>query len=256
LELPDYRRFTRELHLRLESDPRVLGLVAVGSMAERDYAPDGWSDHDFFVVVAPGAEESFRSDLRWLPRSEEIALSFRETAHGVKVVLRDGHLLEFAVFDPEELSLARVTRYRVLFDRERIAERMEQVVGATRRSPELAVPGDDWLAGQFLTALLVGVGRHLRGERLSGRQLVAGGAVSHLVRLFEKHVVSESTGLLDGLDPLRRFELAYPATGARLNAIQSMETPEAALALLDLAVAELPHLFAAGAVVAVRSRLG
>jgi hypothetical protein len=41
-----------------------------------------------------------------------------------------------------------------------------------------------------------------------------------------------------------------------LNAIQSMETPEAALALLDLAVAELPHLFAAGAVVAVRSRLG
>ncbi|HSE64315.1 MAG TPA: hypothetical protein VLG15_11965 [Thermoanaerobaculia bacterium] len=256
MELPEYRRFTRELHLRLEADPRVLGLVAVGSMAEQDYAPDRWSDHDFFVVVAPGAQESFRSDLRWVPRSEEIALSFRETAHGVKVVLRDGHLLEFAVFDPEELALARVNRYRVLLDRERIAERIERVVGATRSSPELAVPGDDWLTGQFLTALLVGVGRHHRGERLSGRQLVAGKAVSHLVRLFEKHVVSESVGLLDGLDPLRRFELAYPAPGARLNAIQSMETPAAALALLDLAVAELPHLFAAGAIAAVRSRLG
>jgi hypothetical protein len=26
----------------------VLGLVAVGSMAARDYEPDEWSDHDFF----------------------------------------------------------------------------------------------------------------------------------------------------------------------------------------------------------------
>jgi len=256
LELPEYRRFTRELRLRLESDPRVLGLVSVGSTAERDYAPDGWSDHDFFVVVAPGAQESFRSDLGWLPRSEEIALSFRETAHGVKVVLRDGHLLEFAVFDPEELSLARVNRYRVLFDRERIAERIERVVGATRSSPDLAVPGDDWLTGQFLTALLVGVGRHHRGERLSGRQLVANKAVTYLVRLFTKQVGSQSAALLDALDPLRRFELAYPALGARLSAIQSMETPAAARALIDLAVAELPHLFAAGAVAAVRSRLG
>lgn len=256
MELPEYRRFTRELRLRLEADPRVLGLVVVGSTAERDYAPDRWSDHDFFVVVAPGAQESFRSDLRWLPGSEEIAFSFRETAHGVKVVLRDGHLLEFAVFDPGELSLARVNRYRVVFDRERIAERIERVAQATRSSPDLVVPGDDWLTGQFLALLLVGVGRHHRGERLSGRQLVASNAVSHLVRLFTKHVASPSAALLDGLDPLRRFELAYPALGARLSALQIMETPAAARALLDLAVAELPHLFAAGAVDAVRSRLG
>lgn len=256
MELPEYRRFTRELRLRLEADPRVLGLVVVGSTAERDYAPDRWSDHDFFVVASPGSQESFRSDLGWLPRSEEIALSFRETAHGVKVVLRDGHVLEFAVFDPEELALARVNRYRVLFDRERIGERLERVVQATRSSPDLVVPGDDWLTGQFLTALLVGVARHHRGERLSGRQLVANQGVMYLVRLFTKHVGSPSAALLDGLDPLRRFELAYPAPGARLSAIQSLDTPAAARALLDFAVAELPQLFAAGAVDAVRSRLG
>ena len=256
MELPEYRRFTRELRLRLEADPRVLGLVVVGSTAERDYAPDRWSDHDFFVVAAPGSQESFRNDLRWLPRSEEIALSFRETAHGVKVVLRDGHVLEFAVFDPEELSLARVNRYRVVFDRERIGERLERVAQATRSSPDLVVPGDDWLSGQFLTALLVGVARHDRGERLAGRQLVANKAVMYLVRLFTKHVGSSSAALLDGLDPLRRFELAYPALGARLSDIQVLETPTAARALLDLAVAELPHLFAAGGVDAVRSRVG
>jgi len=256
LESREYRHFTRELRVRLEADPRVLGLVAVGSMAEQDYAPDRWSDHDFFVVVASGTQESFRSDLRWLPGWEEIALSFRETAHGVKVVLRNGHLLEFAVFDPEELSLARVNRYRVLFDLERVGERLERVAQATRSSLDLAAPRDEWLTGQFLTALLVGVGQHDRGERLSGRQLVASGAVSHLVRLFAKHVGSPSAGLLDGLDPFRRFELAHPSLGARLNATQTLETPAAARALLDLAVAELPHLFAPGAVDAVRSRLG
>jgi len=41
----------------------------------------------------------------------------RETAHGLKVLYDDGHLLEFAVFDEAELPLARVNDYRVLLDR-------------------------------------------------------------------------------------------------------------------------------------------
>ena len=35
-----YARFTEELQRRLEADPRVVGLVALGSMAARDYLPD------------------------------------------------------------------------------------------------------------------------------------------------------------------------------------------------------------------------
>ena len=35
-----------------------------------------------------------------------VLLSFRETAHGLKVLYDDGHLLELAVFAPEELALA------------------------------------------------------------------------------------------------------------------------------------------------------
>ena len=255
MDLHDYRRFTDELRLRLEADPRVLSLVVLGSTADLGRAPDRWSDHDFFVVTIPGQQEAFRTSLHWLPRSGEIAFSYRETAHGVKALLRDGHLLEFAVFDPDELNLARVSNYRVLFDRERVVERMARVAEATPGSPEASIPSDDWLAGQFLTSLLVGVGRHERGERISGRQLVKGGALRHLLVLCEKSAGAPGREAVDPLDPLRRFEQAFPSLGEKVNGILERDTPEAARALLDLAVERLPEAFAPEAVDAVRAAM-
>jgi hypothetical protein len=247
----EYERFTRDLEERLSADPRVLGLVAVGSMARRpEHLPDRWSDHDFFVVVASGTQESFRSDLGWLPRHRQISLSFRETAHGVKVVFRDGHLIEFAVFDPDELGVARVNRYRVLFDRERIAERLVRVAQET--AARAAPPSDEWLVGQFLTSLLVGVGRHYRDERLSGRQLVQKSALGHLIVLFTRHADSREKARLDSLDPLRRFETVFPSLGRRLDPVVRLETPELARALLEIAIEELPGRIPESAVATVR----
>ena len=67
MDLERYRSFTHQLRARLESDGRVLGLVALGSMAELGRTPDVWSDHDFFVITVAGVQESFRQDLGWLP---------------------------------------------------------------------------------------------------------------------------------------------------------------------------------------------
>lgn len=63
MQLDDYRSFTAALTLSLANDPRVLGLIALGSMAEQDYLPDQWSDHDFFVVTVPGQQEAFRKEV-------------------------------------------------------------------------------------------------------------------------------------------------------------------------------------------------
>src|SRR5439155_1580337 len=114
--------FSERLRERLATDERVLGLVALGSMSGEP-PPDQWSDHDFFVISRPGEQERMRTELSWLPDGEEIVLAYRETAHGVKVLYRDAHLLEFAVFDPEEMSVARINRFRVLLDRGGVAER-------------------------------------------------------------------------------------------------------------------------------------
>lgn len=42
-----YNQFTETLVGNLNRDERVLGLVAVGSMAATHHQPDEWSDHDF-----------------------------------------------------------------------------------------------------------------------------------------------------------------------------------------------------------------
>ncbi|MFP2902809.1 hypothetical protein, partial [Corallococcus sp. 4LFB] len=159
-----YQAFTMELTRRVDADGRFRGLVALGSMAARDYPPDDFSDHDFFVIAWPGHAETLRHERGWLPRAEDVALVFRETAHGLKVVYRDGHLLEFAVFDLEELSFARVNRYRVLLDKGGVTERMDARARDTAVELQRTAPDDAWLFGQWLTQVLVGMGRHARGE--------------------------------------------------------------------------------------------
>jgi hypothetical protein len=237
-----YGRFSERLRERLAADERVLGLVALGSMSGEP-PPDRWSDHDFFVISRPGEQERMRTELSWLPDGGEIVLAYRETAHGVKVLYRDAHLLEFAVFDPDELSVARVNRFRVLLDRGGIAERMRALRARTEGDLADRRPDPRWLAGQMLTALLVGAGRHRRGERVAGRGLVQA-AANHLAQLLASAVPSESAGALDTLDPLRRFEQAYPRLGRELDEALGRPPVEAALHLLRIALRELPQRIA------------
>jgi hypothetical protein len=233
MQTDEYRAFTRELTERLRADERAIGLVAVGSMADRDYAPDEWSDHDFFVITPAGGQEDLRNDLSWLPNGERIALSLRETDHGLIVIYDDGHLLEFAVFDLDEIALAGVNRSRVLLDRGGVAERIEDIAANPRP------PRDDvFLFGKTLTGALVAAGRGRRGETLSAAFLVTW-ATTYLTRLLIKTVPSPHASILDGFDSLRRFERAYPELGAELAAIVRLDPADAGPALLDVLDREL-----------------
>ncbi|NBD10774.1 hypothetical protein [Corallococcus silvisoli] len=251
-----YQAFTTELTRRADADGRFRGLVALGSMAARDYLPDAFSDHDFFAIAWPGHAETLRQERAWLPRAEDIALAFRETAHGLKVVYRDGHLLEFAVFDLEELAYARVNRYRVLLDRGGVADRMDERARDTAAELQRTAPDDASLFGQWLTQVLVGLGRHTRGEVLSGRA-----RLEEAVRLFRvllaRHVPAAEASLLDGLDAPRRVERVYPGTGGELARALEGDSPGLARTLLRLAERELSHVaaFPRDGVAAVSARL-
>jgi hypothetical protein len=234
----EYRQLIEALRSNLAADDRVLGLVALGSMAAQDTQPDRWSDHDFFVITRPGDQEPLRRDLSWLPGARDLVLSYRETAHGLKALYRNGHLLELAVFDLQELHLAKVNRYRVLLDRGGVAETLERVRAETVAWIAGSAMGDFERCGQLLANLLVGAARHARGERLSGSQFV-GYAAQHLAALLARHVPKEAEAPLDDLDPLRRFELAYPALGRELGDLLAAPLPLAAPGLLALARREL-----------------
>jgi hypothetical protein len=235
MHLDAYHQFTQNLRARLEPDPRVLALVALGSMAEVRRTPDEWSDHDFFVITLPGVQEQFRQDVSWLPEAGRIALRVRETAHGLKVLYDDGHVLEFAIFDEQELFLARINDYRVLF------ERSGGVVQALARIQQQSAVRTVDLSRElelFFFQLLLGAARCARGETLSGHRFIKSHALETLLTLLV-HGVQGDTGRLDNLDPFRRVEQVLPELGARLNRLLLLEPIAAGTELLAVAEAHL-----------------
>jgi hypothetical protein len=218
------------------TDDRVVGLVAVGSMADRDYAPDEWSDHDFFLISKGGEQEALRQDLRWLPAHEQITLAFRETDHGLKVIYDDGHMLEFAVFDLDEIKLAGINRYRVLLDRGGVEAACIDVLDHPQPQRD-----DEHLFGMVVSAALVAIGRGRRGEVLSAAFLVTWG-LTYLTRLLARTLPAANASILDGFDSLRRFELAYPALGEELAGVVRLAPPEGGLRLLEVLDRELRSL--------------
>jgi hypothetical protein len=247
----DHAAFTAALLARLSEDPDVLGLVTLGSSSGLAPLPDAFSDHDFFVVTRAGAQERFRQDLSWMPDAGAIVLAFRETAHGLKALYASGHLAEFAVFDRDELALARVNRYAVPLDRADVAARLAATRAATVAATA-AAPDPRFHGGMFVTSLVVGVGRAARGELLSGHQLVRVAALGHLVTMLHARHRGDG-GPLDDLDPHRRLERALPRAGAALARALMLPIPDAARALLEIADEELPGLVAPRARAAVEA---
>ncbi|MFZ1395360.1 MAG: hypothetical protein WAS33_00585 [Candidatus Promineifilaceae bacterium] len=243
MNLADYNQFTTELRQKLDDDPRVLGLIALGSMAQQDTQPDDWSDHDFFVVTIHGVQEDMRQDLSWLPRQADLVFHFRETEHGIKALYRGGHLLEFAVFNEDELQMARLNRYRVLLDKAGLAPRLAELALSTQDFVEHGRSDAHKRFAEFLMNIFVGVGRQARGEALSARQFIKTYALTHLLHLLAESAPTDNPQLLDNLDPFRRFEQVYPALGAQLNQILAQDTLPAAQNLLQLATVQLrPYL--------------
>ena len=179
-------------------------------------------------------------------------LEFRETEHGVTVVYDDGHVLEFAVFDLDEIGLASVNRYRVLLDGGGVEERVAQAA-----SSRVARQDDRFLFGKAVASALVAAGRGRRGETLSGAFTLAAGT-TYVTRLLARARPAEDASILDEFDSLRRFERAYPEIGAELAATLRLEPADGGAALLDVLERDLRPLrpdLPWRAVEAVRARL-
>jgi hypothetical protein len=220
--------FIDALLAQAESDPQVIGLVLAGSSAQTERR-DQWSDHDFLMITADGTPEHYRTDLSWLPDHDSIGFSFRETAHGLKVVYRSGLILEFAVFDRAEFAGCALNHYRVVLDRGGITALASTVHD---RSIETRPADRATSLRLFLSLVLIGTGRARRGERLSANVMIRDYATAHLLRLLADLLPVEDTAVLDVLDPWRRFESAAPALAAGLDHALSQPIDDVGLALI------------------------
>ena len=231
-----YDAFTRALVERLASDPRVVALLGLGSLADAAIR-DQYSDHDVWLVVTPGSEAAFLDDLSWLPNATDHLAVIHFGTRGATVLYRDAHVVEFAVLTEATLARQPTDRVSVLLDRAHLAARLPPVVEEARAR---RVAQDRWPDAVANLAMVVwtGVQRHRRGEHLAAHKSLCHHAIDRLLG------IAQGAGLLGEpsatfLDPWRRLERVHPALATALARTLTMPPPEAGVALLDLAVAYL-----------------
>lgn len=218
--------------------PDVRGLVAVGSTAAVSREPDPWSDHDLIVVTSPGRAAALRADLSWIPDAQRMVLTFAETTHGILLLDDDAHLVELAIFDPDEFDGVAIEDYRVLLDRGGVTRLMLDLQARTATAAGDRVGISTRALALFAKHLVIGVNRYVRGEHLSAHDRVRGEAVRQLLTVAS----IGGSGFIDPrtctVDPFRRIEATRPDLARAIAAAVRLPLPETARGLLDLADAE------------------
>ncbi len=222
--------FKTELRNKSLGDDRILGLVWAGSAADTDRF-DEYSDFDFYLITVDEQAEPMRQNLEWLPNAQSIAYWARETAHGLKVVYKDGTILEFAVFTLDELSNSVVNHFAVALDKSDVESRTQAI--QAKNEPKSHETVEDHLAIIY-TLLMIAVGRARRGELMIAGQFIRSYAALHLIRAVKKTFESANLAKRDVLDPWRRFELEYPEIAAKLNSALAQDVEAAAWSFAEL----------------------
>jgi hypothetical protein len=228
----------RLLQDRLASLARVLStrddalaLLALGSVGIETARLDAWSDLDFFVLVRDGAKGRYIANLDWLAAAHPVSWHFQNTVDGHKALMADGVFCEFAVFEIHELGRIPYAPGRVVWRRDELDEGL-----ARPTQPLPAQSNADWLIGEALSNLIVGLQRHARGEKLAAMRMIQVHALDRVLEFMELHEPG-SPAAVAARDPFnvdRRIEIrsALAARVLPLWAGGYERTVPAALALL------------------------
>ena len=219
-----------EIRRSLEQSGHALALLGLGSVGLEVDRIDIYSDLDFFAVVEEGYKQAYIDSLGWLSDIHPIAYQFRNTDDGYKLLFADGIFCEFAVFELEELKIIPFAPGRIVWRRADIPDTLGQPtsnpIPPSRRDK-------DWLQGEALTNIYVGLQRDKRGEKLSALRFIQSYAVDRLLELVE-YIDTPKEVHRDPFVNERRFEQRFPNLAPLLSAwAQGYErNRESALAIL------------------------
>ncbi|MCC4784091.1 hypothetical protein LMH77_14365 [Vibrio lentus] len=180
----------------------LLGLGSVGIETER---LDEYSDVDFFAIVQEGDKQYFLDSLHWLSDILPIDYAVRNTVDGYKVLYADGIFCEFAVFEPHELAHIPFAEGRIVWQEADFDTQC--CVPPAKGIAE--VNSQEWIIGEALTNLYVGMSRYNRGEKLSGSRFVQSYALDRLIDLIDQTETSEPE-FVDEFMSDRRLEARFP----------------------------------------------
>lgn len=203
-----------EIGHSLAQSGHALALIGLGSVGEELDRMDEYSDLDFFVIVEPGYKRHYIDSLDWLSRIAPIAYQFLNTPDGYKLLFSDGIFCEFAIFELQELDGIPFAPGRIVWKRDDAPEALHQPAKAPVRAEQRP---KEFLIGEAITNLYVGMGRDKRGEKLSAMRFIQGYAVDRLLELAD-YIEPEQNTARDIFVNERRFEQRHPAIAKEMSA--------------------------------------
>ena len=217
----------RELSARADA----LALLALGSVGTETDRLDAWSDLDFFVLVSDGAKGRYIEHLDWLAAAHPLVWHFQNTVDGHKALMTDGVFCEFAVFEIHELCRISYALGRFVWRRNEVDEAL-----AHARLSLPARHSSEWLVGEALSNLIIGLQRHARGEKLAAMRMIQVQSLDRVLEFMELQQL-ESHDSCAARDPFtvdRRIEIrsSQAALALPIWAGGYERTVPAALALL------------------------
>jgi hypothetical protein len=212
----------------LKNTGNALALLGLGSVGQETNRLDEYSDLDFFAIVKDGYKRVFIENLDWLSSVCPIVYRFMNTVDGYKLLFEDGIFAEMAVFEPLELANIPFTGGRIVWKEDSFDENI-----LTPQRKTASKQPVEWLLGEALTNLYVGLGRYHRGEKLSAARFIQGYAVDRILELTAA-IEAPQPGHEDLFTPERRYEQRFPTFAAHLpQFVQGYErSPESARAIL------------------------
>lgn len=190
----------------LAASQHALALISLGSVGTELERLDEFSDLDFFVIVAAGYKRHYLTHLNWLSDICPIAYQFQNTADGYKLLFADGIFCEFAIFELAELSGIPFAAGRIVWKQPQVEDAIRI---PSRGQPASAPNSTEWLVGEALTNLYVGLCRERRGERLSAQRFIQHYAVDRIVELSDQ-LEAAQPAFRDGFANERRYEQRFP----------------------------------------------
>ncbi|MDJ0753411.1 MAG: hypothetical protein QNJ45_07825 [Ardenticatenaceae bacterium] len=206
----------------------ALALLALGSSGVDRDRLDQYSDLDFFAVVSPGYKKRFVDNVAWLESVHSVGYRFKNTENGYKLLYADGIFCEMAVFEVDELTRIPKPAARVIWAVASFDPQLARPIGEPSKNREAS-----FLLGEALTNLYVGLGRYLRGEKLSAMRFVQGFALDRVLELAQL-VLAEQPISQDLFMNDRRIEARLPDLASQLPRMaQGYEkTPDSAAEIL------------------------
>jgi hypothetical protein len=216
----------------LQEDSNALALLGLGSVGLELDRLDEWSDLDFFVIVKQGSKHQWLSDPSWLAKAHPVSYLFRNTPDGFKLLFEDGIFGEMAVFEPQELATIPYAEGRVIWSHNGFNT---EILKPNHTGGRLQKPAStEFVLGELITCLYVGLCRYRRGETLSAWRFIQNYCLDRVLELAEVSL-NPGPGHADPYNRDRRFEDRYgewtPVIQGLLQGYKNI--PESALFLVN-----------------------